>query len=85
MGEAIEASGTEMVPVAMKRLDPEAKEDDMLQHIRKPGISAITYIRSTACQRRLSLLHNYHGNALKLMVKTWKIHPDDPKYLLPDP
>ena len=41
MSDAIEASGTQMVTVAMKRLDLENKQDDMLTHIRKPGIQLL--------------------------------------------
>ena len=38
MEEAILASGTEMVTVAMKRIELNDKEDDMLKHIVHPHI-----------------------------------------------
>ena len=38
MEQAILASGTEMVTVAMKRIDMDNKEDDMLKHIIHPNI-----------------------------------------------
>lgn len=36
MARSIMASGTEMVTVAMKRIELEDKEDDMLKHIVRP-------------------------------------------------
>ena len=38
MGEAIAASGTEMVTVAMKRIELSDKEDDMLGHIKGENV-----------------------------------------------
>ena len=41
MARAIAASGTEMVTLAMKRIDMENPEDDMLAHVRRPGIQLL--------------------------------------------
>ena len=41
MEQAILASGTEMVTVAMKRIDMDNKEDDMLKHIIHPIIQPL--------------------------------------------
>ena len=41
MEQAILASGTEMVTVAMKRIDMDDKEDDMLKHIIHPHIQLL--------------------------------------------
>ena len=41
MGEAIKASGSQMVTVAMKRIDLDDKGDDMLKHIALPGIQLL--------------------------------------------
>ena len=41
MAQAILASGTEMVTVAMKRIDMDDKEDDMLKHIIHPHIQLL--------------------------------------------
>lgn len=84
MSDAIAASETRMVTVAMKRLDPENKEDDMLLHIRKPGIqllpntSGVRNAKEAVFAARLAR-DAFETNWLKL-----EIHPD-PKYLLPDP
>jgi len=84
MSKAIEASGTEMVTVAMKRLDPDNQEDDMLQHIRHPNIqllpntSGVRNAKEAVFAAKLSR-EAFETNWLKL-----EIHPD-PRYLLPDP
>ena len=41
MEKAILASGTEMVTVAMKRVDMDNKNDDMLRHIKHPHIQLL--------------------------------------------
>lgn len=41
MEQSILASGTEMVTVAMKRIELDNKEDDMLVHIQHPGIQLL--------------------------------------------
>ena len=41
MEKAILASGTEMVTLAMKRIELEDKDDDMLKHINHPGIQLL--------------------------------------------
>lgn len=84
MSEAIEASGTQMVTAAMKRLDMDNKEDDMLCHIMSPGIrllpntSGVRNAKEAVFAARLAR-DAFETNWLKL-----EIHPD-PRYLLPDP
>ena len=84
MRQAIVASQTEMVTVAMKRLDLGDKTDDMLVHIQKPGIrllpntSGVRNAKEAVFAAKLAR-EAFETNWLKL-----EIHPD-PKYLLPDP
>ena len=84
MSRSIEASGTQMVTVAMKRLDMDNKGDDMLVHIKKPNIqllpntSGVRNAKEAVFAAQLSR-EAFETNWLKL-----EIHPD-PKYLLPDP
>lgn len=84
MSQVIEASQTGMVTVAMKRLEIENKEDEMLLHIRKPGIrllpntSGVRNAKEAVFAAKLAR-EAFETNWLKL-----EIHPD-PKYLLPDP
>jgi thiazole synthase len=84
MSRAIDASQTEMVTVAMKRVDMKNKHDDMLTHIRRQGIrllpntSGVRNAKEAVFAARLSR-EAFETDWLKL-----EIHPD-PKYLLPDP
>ena len=84
MEKAILASGTEMVTVAMKRIDMDNKNDDMLKHIRHshiqllPNTSGVRDAKEAVFAAQLSR-EAFETNFLKL-----EIHPD-PKYLLPDP
>ena len=83
MEQSIAASGTGMVTVAMKRIELDDKEDDMLRHIVHPDIRLLpntsgvrdaeeaVFAAQMACEA-------FGTNWLKL-----EIHPD-PRYLLPD-
>lgn len=85
MLDAIIASGSEMITVAMKRLDTDdAADDDMLRHINRehvqflPNTSGARNAEEAVLAARLSR-ECFGTNFIKL-----EIHPD-PKYLLPDP
>ena len=83
MKRAINASGTEMVTLAMKRIELDDKDDDMLQHIINPNIqllpntSGVRKAEEAIFAAQLSR-EAFGTNWLKL-----EIHPD-PRYLLPD-
>ena len=55
MEQAILASGTEMVTVAMKRIDMDNKEDDMLKHIIHPNIQLLP----NTSRKKLFSPHNW--------------------------
>ncbi|MCH5328155.1 MAG: thiazole synthase [Coprobacter sp.] len=84
MEKAVIASETEMVTVAMKRIDTRNAEDDMLRHIDRskiellPNTSGVRNADEAILAAQLSR-EAFGTNFLKL-----EIHPD-PKYLLPDP
>lgn len=84
MEKAIAASGSQMVTVAMKRIDMADKNDDMLKHILRPDIqllpntSGVRNAKEAIFAAQLSR-EAFGTNWLKL-----EIHPD-PRYLLPDP
>ena len=63
MEQAILASGTEMVTVAMKRIDMDNKEDDMLKHIIHPNIQLLpnTYVT----RKKLFSPHNWLAKLLE--------------------
>ncbi len=84
MAQAIEASGTEMVTVAMKRVELDDKQDDLLTHITRreglqllPNTSGVRNAEEAIFAAQMSR-EAFGTNWLKL-----EIHPD-PRYLLPD-
>lgn len=84
MASAIEASGTEMVTVAMKRIELGDQQDDMLQHVVSrqglqllPNTSGVRDAEEAVFAAQMAR-EAFGTNWLKL-----EIHPD-PRYLLPD-
>lgn len=84
MARAIEASGTEMVTVAMKRIDMANPEDDMLVHVRRPGIQLLPNTSGVRNAEEAVLAAQLAREAFRTDFIKLEIHPD-PKYLLPDP
>ena len=84
MEKAIIASGSEMVTVAMKRVDMQNPEDDILVHINRdhiqllPNTSGVRDAEEAVLAAQLAR-EEFGNNFIKL-----EIHPDS-KYLLPDP
>lgn len=85
MLQSIIASGSEMITVAMKRIDmTHEEEDDMLRHINRdhvqflPNTSGVRNAAEAVLAARLAR-DCFGTDFIKL-----EIHPD-PKYLLPDP
>lgn len=85
MSRAIAASGTQMVTVAMKRIDMENRNDEMLRHIIDaadiqllPNTSGVRNAEEAILAAQLSR-EAFGTDFIKL-----EIHPD-PRYLLPDP
>lgn len=85
MLDSIIASGSEMITVAMKRIDMNSDaDDDMLHHINRehvqflPNTSGVRDAKEAVFAAKLSR-ECFGTNFIKL-----EIHPD-PKYLLPDP
>jgi thiazole synthase len=83
MQKAIEASRTAMVTMALKRIDTENKNDDILTHIPKsiellPNTSGVRNAKEAVLAAQLAR-EALETNWLKL-----EVHPD-PRYLLPDP
>ena len=83
MSQAIAASGTQMVTVAMKRVELNDKEDDLLKHIVQnniqllPNTSGVRDAEEAVFAAQMAR-EAFGTNWLKL-----EIHPD-PRYLLPD-
>ena len=84
MNQAIIASQTEMVTVAMKRLNLENKADDMLAHIKMPCIQLLPNTSGVRNAREAVFAAMLAREAFETNWLKLEIHPD-PKYLLPDP
>lgn len=84
MAEAIEASGTQMVTLAMKRVDMSDPADDMLAHVRRPGIQLLPNTSGVPNAAEAVLAAQLAREAFETDFIKLEIHPD-PKYLLPDP
>lgn len=85
MEEAIKASGTEMVTLAMKRVDlADAPADDMLRHVALPGIQLLPNTSGVRNAQEAVLAAQLARDAFGTNFIKLEIHPD-PKYLFPDP
>lgn len=84
MADAIAASGTQMVTMAMKRISLGDKDDDMLAHIAKPGIQLLPNTSGTRNAEEAVFAAKMAREAFGTNWLKLEIHPD-PRYLLPDP
>ena len=81
--EAILASGCEMVTVAMKRIELDDKEDDMLKHIIHPHIQLLPNTSGVRTAEEAVFAAQMAREAFGTNWLKLEIHPD-PRYLLPD-
>ncbi len=84
MREAIEASGSEMVTVALKRIDTENSEDELLNHILHPNIQLLPNTSGVRDAKEAVFAAQLAREAFETNFIKLEIHPD-PRYLLPDP
>lgn len=84
MEKAIIASGSEMVTVAMKRVDMQNSEDDILIHINRDHIQLLPNTSGVRDAAEAVLAAQLAREAFGTNFIKLEIHPD-PKYLLPDP
>ena len=84
MSEAIAASGSQMVTVALKRIDTANEEDDMLRHVIRPDVRILPNTSGVRNAEEAVLAAQLAREAFETNFIKLEIHPD-PKYLLPDP
>lgn len=84
MEKAIIASGSEIVTVAMKRVDMQNPEDDILVHINRDHIQLLPNTSGVRDAEEAVLAAQLAREAFGTNFIKLEIHPD-PKYLLPDP
>ena len=84
MGKAIEASQTQMVTTAMKRVNLEnSKEDDMLSYIDREKVILLPNTSGVRNAKEAVFAAQMAREALETNWLKLEIHPD-PKYLFPD-
>jgi len=84
MGKAIAASGSELVTVAMKRIDLKDNNDDMLVHIKAPHVRLLPNTSGVRNAKEAVFAAQLSREAFQTDWLKLEIHPD-PKYLMPDP
>ena len=83
MEQSIIQSNTEIVTMALKRIDMQNKEDDMLQHIKHPGIQLLPNTSGARNATEAILAAQMAREAFETNWLKLEIHPD-PRHLLPD-
>lgn len=83
MEEALLASGTELVTMALKRIEKD-DDDDILKHLRHPSIHLLPNTSGVRNAKEAVFAAQMAREALETNWLKLEIHPD-PKYLLPDP
>lgn len=84
MEEALLASGSELVTVALKRVDIQNPQDDLLTHLRHPQIRLLPNTSGVRNAKEAVFAAQLAREALHTNWVKLEIHPD-PKYLMPDP
>ncbi len=83
MSEAIKASGSELVTVALRRMNKKVKTDDMLTYLNHPGLSILPNTSGVRNAKEAVFSAQLAREALETNLVKLEIHPD-PRYLLPD-
>lgn len=84
MEEAVLASGSEMVTVALKRIDMETPTDSILSHLTHPHIQILPNTSGVRTAEEAIFAAQLAREALETNWLKLEIHPD-PRYLMPDP
>lgn len=84
MEEALIASGSELVTMALKRVDVNDEDDDILKHLSHPQFNLLPNTSGVRNAKEAIFAAQLAREALETNWLKLEIHPD-PKYLLPDP
>jgi len=84
MKDAIIASESELVTVALKRVEIDNDNDDMIKHLKANHISLLPNTSGVRTAKEAVFAAQLAREALETNWVKLEIHPD-PKYLLPDP
>ena len=83
MKKSIEASGSELVTVALKRVNLSNQNDDILNHLKIDGVSLLPNTSGVRNAKEAIFAAQLAREALGTNWLKLEIHPD-PRYLLPD-
>ena len=84
MYQSIIASGTQMVTVALKRIDTDATSDDLLEALKKANVKLWPNTSGVRNAKEAVFAAQLAREALETNWIKLEIHPD-PRYLMPDP
>ena len=84
MEEALLASGSELVTVALKRVDMNNDQDDILKHLNHSQFNLLPNTSGVRNAKEAIFAAQLAREALETNWLKLEIHPD-PKYLMPDP
>jgi thiazole synthase len=84
MQESILASGSELVTVALKRVDVDDQDDDLLKHLHHSQFGILPNTSGARTAEEAVFAAQMAREALDTNWLKLEIHPD-PKYLMPDP
>lgn len=84
MSASVIASGTDMVTMALKRIDSGAAEDGLLDSLKETNVHLLPNTSGARTAKEAILAAQLAREALETNWVKLEIHPD-PKYLLPDP
>src|SRR6478735_584450 len=84
MEQALLESGSELVTVALKRVDLNDKEDDIIKHLNHSQFNLLPNTSGVRSAKEAVFAAQLAREALETNWLKLEIHPD-PKYLLPDP
>jgi thiazole synthase len=83
MEQALLASGSELVTVALRRVDVHSQQDDILLHLNHPQINLLPNTSGVRTAKEAVFAAQLAREALETNWLKLEIHPD-PKYLMPD-
>lgn len=84
MEEAIIASGSELVTVALKRIDNQTSTENIIDYLKHPQINLLPNTSGVRNAKEAIFAAQLAREALQTNWLKLEIHPD-PKYLMPDP
>lgn len=84
MEKAVLASHTELVTMALKRVDTDGAEDPMISHLQHDHLSLLPNTSGVRTAREAVFAAQLAREALETNWLKLEIHPD-PRYLMPDP